>query len=79
MIFDEKSMQKLLEFLHCFFIFLVRFRKVPNAKYCIKTNEFSMFLGFAQFGKQSKSSKQKGKKQVRKGNEKDIKTSLNNQ
>ena len=53
MIFDEKSMQKLLEFLHCFFILLVRFRKVPNAKYCIKTNEFSMFLGFAQFGKQS--------------------------
>ena len=32
MIFDEKSMQKLLEFLHCFFIVLVRFRKVPNAR-----------------------------------------------
>mgnify|MGYP003317945988 CR=1 FL=1 len=43
MIFDEKSMQKLLEFLHCSFIFLVRFRKVPIANYCIKTNEFSMF------------------------------------
>ena len=56
MIFDEKSMQKLLEFLHIFFICLVRFRKVPNAKYCIKTNEFSMFSGFAQFGKQLKNS-----------------------
>ena len=31
MIFDESSMQKLLEFLHCFFILFVRFRKVPNA------------------------------------------------
>ena len=57
MIFDEKSMQKLLEFLHCFFIFFIRFRKVPNAKSVIKTNEFSMFLGFAQFGKQLKNSK----------------------
>ena len=54
MIFDEKSMQKLLGFLHVVLIFLVRFRKVPNAKYCIKTNEFSMFLGFAHFGKQVK-------------------------
>ena len=72
MIFDEKSMQKLLEFLHVFFICLVRFLKVPNAKYCIKTNEFSMFLGFAQFGKQSKSSKQKSEKQARKNNEKNI-------
>ena len=69
MIFDEKSMPKLLECLHMFFICLVRFRKVPNAKYCIKTNEFSMFLGFAQFGKQSKNSKNKSKKQARKGNE----------
>ena len=69
MIFDEKSMQKLLEFLHCFLILLGRFRKVPNAKNCIKTNEFSMFLGFAQFGKQSKNSKNKSKKQDRKSNE----------
>ena len=69
MIFDEKSMPKLLEFLHCFFIFLVRFRKVPNAKYCIETNGFSMFLGFAQFGKQSKNSKNNFKKQARKNDE----------
>ena len=78
MIFDEKSMQKLLEFLYIFFIFLVRFRKGPNAKHCIKTNEFSMFLGFAQFGKQSKNSKNKFKKQARKGNEKDMNNSLKN-
>ena len=78
MIFDEKSMQKLFEFWHVFFIFLARFRKVPNAKYCIKTNEFSMFLGFAQFGKQSKNSKNKCKKQARKGNDKDMNKSLNN-
>ena len=70
MIFDEKSMLKLLAVLHMFLICLVRFRKVPNAKYCIKTNEFSMFLGFAQFGKQSKNSKTKCKTQARKGNEK---------
>ena len=78
MIFDEKSMQKLLEFLHCVFICLVRFRKVPNAKYCIKTNEFSMFLGFAQFGKQSTNSKKNSKQQARKNNEKSIKKSLKN-
>ena len=78
MIFDEKSMQKLLEFLHCFFICLVRFRKVPNAKYCIKTNEFSMFLGFAQFGKQSKNSKTNSKKQARKSNEINMNKSLKN-
>ena len=78
MIFDEKSMPKLVEFLYVFLIFLVRFRKVPNAKYCIKTNEFSMFLGFAQFGKQSKNSKNNSKKQARKSNEKDMKKSLNN-
>ena len=53
MIFDEKSMQELLECLHIFLFLLVRFRKVPNAKYCIETNDFSMFLGFEQFGKQS--------------------------
>ena len=79
MIFDEKSMQQLLEFLHSFLFFLVRFRKVPNAKYCIKTNEFSMFLGFAQFGKQSKNSKNKSKKQDRKSNEKNMKQSLKKQ
>ena len=78
MIFDEKSMPKLLEFLHMFFICLVRFRKVPNAKYCIKTNEFSMFLGFAQFGKQSKNSIKNSKKQARKSNEQNMKKSLNN-
>ena len=61
-----------------FFSFLVRFRKVPNAKYCIKTNEFSMFLGFAQFGKQLKNSKNNSKKQARKSNEKDMNKSLNN-
>ena len=76
MIFDEKSMQQLLELLHVFFIFLVRFRKVPNAKYCIKTNEFSMFLGFAQFGKQSKNSKNNSKKQARKNNEINMNKSL---
>ena len=77
MIFDEKSMQKLLDILHIFFIVLVRFRKVPNAKYCIKTNEFSMFLGFAQFGKQSKNSKKNSKKQARKSNEINMNKSLN--
>ena len=76
MIFDEKSMPKLLEFLHLFFIFLVRFRKGPNAKNCIKTNEFSMFLGFAQFGKQSKNSKNNSKKQARKSNEINMNKSL---
>ncbi len=76
MIFDEKSMPKLLEFLDIFFICLVRFRKVPNAKYCIKTNEFSMFLGFAQFGKQSKNSKNNFKKQARKSNGKHMNKSL---
>ena len=78
MIFDGKSMQKLLEFLHCFFILFVRFRKVPNAKYCIKTNEFSMFLGFAQFGKQSKNGKKNSKKQARNNNEKNMNKSLKN-
>ena len=76
MIFNENSMPKLLEFLHILFIVLVRFRKVPNAKYCIKTNEFSMFLGFAQFGKQSKNSKTNFKKQARKSNEKNMNKSL---
>ena len=61
MIFDEKPMLKLLAFLHIFFICLVRFRKVPNAKNSIKTNAFSMFLGFAQFGKQSKNKKKNQK------------------
>ena len=37
-----------------------------------------MFLGFAQFGKQSKNSKQNSKKQARKSNEKNIKKSLKN-
>ena len=78
MIFNENSMPKLLEFLHIVFIFLVRFRKVPNAKYCIKTNGFSMFLGFVQFGKQSKNRTTKCKKQARKGNEKDMNKSLKN-
>ena len=64
----------------CIFLLflLVRFRKVPNAKYCIKTNDFSMFLGFAQFGKQSKNSKNNCKKQARKSNEKDMNKSLKN-
>ena len=35
-----------------------------------------MFLGFAQFGKQSKNSKKNSKKQARKSNEKNIKKSL---
>ena len=76
MIFDEKSMPKLLAFLHIFFIFLVRFQKGTNAKNCIKTNEFSMFLGFAQFGKQLKRSKKNYKKQARKSNEKRMNKSL---
>ena len=71
-------MQKLLEFLHILFIFLVRFRKVPNAKYCIKTNGFSMFLGFAQFGKQLNNSKNNFKKQARKSNEINMNKSLKN-
>ena len=78
MIFDEKSMQKLLELLHIYFICLVRVRKGPNAKYCIKTNELSMFLGFAQFGKQSNTSKKNSKKQARKSNEINMNKSLNN-
>ena len=78
MIFNENSMPKLLEFLHIVFIFLVRFRKVPNAKYCIKTNGFSMFLSFARFGKQLKNSKENYKKQARKSNEKNMETSLKN-
>ena len=78
MIVNEKSMQQLLDFLHVFFIGLVCFRKVPNAKYCIKTNEFSMFLGFAQFGKQSKNSKNNAKKQARKSNEISMNKSLKN-
>jgi hypothetical protein len=59
-----------------FLFLLVRFRKVPNAKYCIKTNECSMFLGFAQFGKQSKNSKNNSKKQARKSNENNMNKSL---
>ena len=76
MIFDEKSMPKLLEFLYIFLISLVRFREEPNAKNCIKTNAFSMFLGFAQFGKQLNNGKKNCKKQARKSNEKNMKTSL---
>ena len=37
-----------------------------------------MFLGFAQFGKQSKNSKKNSKKQARKGNEINMNKSLNN-
>ena len=60
-----------------FFLFVwFVFEKVPNAKYCIETNGFSMFLGFAQFGKQSKNSKQNSKKQARKSNEQNMTKSL---